>query len=62
MHPDKLDTSGLSEEFIDNINDFYKIFLGKSRGGKKRTHRNKSNKKRKNTRSKKYLKKNKRKV
>jgi hypothetical protein len=60
LHPDKLNTNGLSDEFYSKIDEFYRIF-GKI-GGKKRTYRNKSNKKKKNTRSKKHLKKNKRKV
>jgi hypothetical protein len=61
LHTDKL--RGLSKEFYSKIYDFYTKWKNKYQdGGKKRTYRNKSNKKRKNTRSKKHLKKNKRKV
>jgi hypothetical protein len=60
LHPDKLKENNLSKEFYSNIDEFYRMF--EKKGGKKRTYRNKSNKKRKNTRSKKHLKKNKRKV
>jgi hypothetical protein len=61
LHSDKL--RGLSNEFYSKIDELYKQWTGLYQdGGKKRTYRNKSNKKRKNTRSKKHLKKNKRKV